>query len=476
MSKAAEAQPLPYNVEAEEAVLGSLILDNDAMPLVAFLDWKDFYREKNQWVFRMIQSLYRKGMPFDPITICDELALHRRKPDGGEKKNGKKADEYTYLDAIGGPAAISELMMRIPTAIHVEHYARIVERHSLLRRLIGAGERVRALAYEKGDEDVTSIIVEAEQILLRATQRISWQEPVDHREALQTAMDDYLLMAGKDGKSRAGIPTCSKDLNRLIGGFKPGELYSIAARPGMGKSSQMLAHARAAIAKGYTVLIFSLEMSTRQLTNRLVAAEAGVDLQLIGNGPIPDDILELMTQAAERLRELPGTIIIDDSHGLTADEIRAKTLRRAAKGEPIDMVWIDHLQEVRNAKSTGHVATTADIVSQKMATFVEIAKDLQAPVGVLCQLNRECEKRANKRPMLSDLKDSSAIEEKSDVVIFIYRDDVYDPNTDRPGIAESITAKHRSGPKGVVDMRFIGEYGQWRDLETFDADDIEAPW
>lgn len=456
-------QPLPWNIEAEKALLGSLMLDNEAISLVAFLDYQDFYLERHQWIYRMMLSLNKRYEPFDPITICDELARwHRR---GRENRKGKLVEDATYLDAIGGPAAISELMLHIPTALHVEHYARIVERHALLRRLIGASETIQRLVHEEDGIEIADLIARAERVLLKATERIAWREPTDHRDALALAMDEYIAMAA--GKQTSGIPTCSTGLNRLIGGFKPGLLYIDAGRPGMGKSSKMCAHMRTGAEHGKHVHCFSLEMDTPQLMNRLVAAEAGIDVQILTDGPLTDRLIERITIAIEKLNSLPGKITVDDECGLSPDEIRAKTLRKIARGERVDMVWIDHLQEVGNGGLGNQMSTMADIVGKKCKSFRDLGKELSIPMGVLCQLNRECEKRKDKRPMLSDLKDSGSIEETADVVMFTYRDEVYHPDTDKVGIAETITAKHRGGPKGTVEHRFTAETGQWGNLETW---------
>lgn len=448
----AAAAPLRFPLfssDAEESVLGSCLIDPDAIHRIPFIAVKDFFREQNQWVYKALKTLSERGEAIDPITVEDELV-----------RMGRFADI--------SPVYLSDLMDRTPTAIHVEHYARIVERHSVLRRLHGAAEKVAKLAYEESERDLQDIIAEAESIIFKAAQRVHYREAANVQDVVGEAYERFEAMAL--GQSVTGVPTPWKALNDKLGGYKPSALYVLAARPGMGKTSFMGEVMTGVAQWGGQALCFSLEMDRVSLVNRMIAAQSGTNLKVLNDGPIGDDLLERLAIAGEGVKAFPGEIWIDDERGLSPSTIRSKSLRLAARGRKPDIIFVDHLQEVGDRGVGTGQSSDAYLVGQKCRAIRNLGGELGIPVVLLAQLNRKCEERADKRPMLSDLKDSGGIEETADVVMFLYRDEVYNPNTDRPNIVEVIIPKHRNGPTGTVDLRFEKETGRWSNLETFGSD------
>jgi replicative DNA helicase len=440
-------RPLPYNVEAEEAVLGSLMLDPEAITrILPFLKVADFYREKHQWIYDALLALHQRNEPADPVTVVDEL-----------ERNGRLGD-------VGGPAAISEIMLRVPTAIHAEYYGRIVERTSVLRRLIGAAERIARLAYEETDKEVSEIIERAERELFAVSQHRLSGAMVPLKDILGDFYEqvEQLYM----DRQPVGLQTGFTDLDRLLGGFQAGDLIVLAARPSIGKTSLALSLVESAAVKfGARVAYFSLEMGVEQIAQRLISSQTGIDAQRLRVGPIYEEDLERVGFAVDVLGKT--RIFVDESPAITPVEMRTK-LRRVISEYGLDFVVVDYLQLMSGGRGSENRVQEISYISRALK---ELARELKVPVLALSQLSRGVESRQDKRPMLSDLRESGSIEQDSDVVMFIYRDEVYNKNTDRPNIAEIIVAKHRNGPVGMVDLRFTRENAKFSNFETFYADD-----
>jgi replicative DNA helicase len=456
-------RPLPYNVEAEEAVIGSCILDPDAIGKVSYLKRESFHREPLGWMWEALRRLAIADTVPDPITLIDEL-----------ERMGK-------LSEVGGPAAVSEITMRVPTAIHVEYYGKIVERDAVLRQLIGAAEKIARLAYEESDRDVAEVLVKAETIVFEVAQaRTSQQESVLMRDLAYDALERYASVLL--GENKPGIPTHSDKLNEMLvgGGFQRGNLVALAARPKVGKTFLMVQMAvRQAIA-GFRVLFFSLEMSKNALFDRAVANLAGVSIKQLTDGPLSEEEFERIGHVVSEISMRPehyhaatlqvagaGEIIIVDQRGLSPFEMQGILVRETRRHGQIDIVYVDHLQEVGESGMGGREFGKADIVGNQVRFMRNLAGQYNVAWVLAAQLNRDLEKRSDKRPVLSDFKDSGGVEESIDLALLLYRDEMYNKKTERPGIAEIIVAAQRNGSTGVVDQRFTPDTGRWRDLETY---------
>ncbi len=451
MAVAPVERPLPYNVEAEEAVLGSLLMDPEAITKVAsFLRPTDFYRDKHAWIYEALLNLHERNEPPDPLTVADEL------------------DRMGRLSEVGGPAAISELLMRVPTALHVEYYARIVERNAILRRLILAAEQIAQLAYQESEADVEEIIDRAEAILFAVSQHRLTGAMVPIQQILGEFYEQVERLYLE--RQPVGLPTGFVDLDRLLGGFQPGDLIILAARPSMGKTAFALAITEnVAIQHGARVAFFSLEMSAEQIAMRLVASQTGIGAQRLRVGPISEGDLERIGQAVDILSRT--RIFVDETPALSPLEVRTKA-RRVASEHGLDLVVIDYLQLMRSGTRAENRVQEISYISRSLKG---LARELRVPVLAISQLSRQVEMRQEKRPLLSDLRESGSIEQDADVVMFIYRDEVYNKNTDRPNIAEIIVAKHRNGPTGAVELRFVKETAKFSNLETIYPDDEHGP-
>lgn len=436
------ARPVPYNIDAEESVLASLMLDSDAITqILPFLKKDDFYREKHQWVYEALMELHTRNEPADLVTVADQLERQNR------------------LGDVGGPVALSALQLRLPTAIHVEHYARIVERTAILRRLIGAAERIAKMAYDESEKDVSEIIERAERELFGVSQHRLTGAMVQLKDILgdfyKTVEELYM------DRKTVGLQTGFTDMDRLLGGFQAGDLIVLAARPSMGKTSLALSLVESTSLKyGARVAFFSLEMGVEQLAQRLVSSQTGIDMKRLRVGPIYEEDLERVSFAVETLSKTQ--IFIDETPAITPLELRTKA-RRVVSEYGLDLVVIDYLQLMSSGRGKENRVQEVAYISR---TLKELARELKVPVIALSQLSRGVESRQDKRPMLSDLRDSGAIEQDADVVMFIYRDAVYNKETERPNIAEVIVAKHRNGPTGTVELRFSKENAKFTDLET----------
>lgn len=432
----------PHNLEAEQSVLGSLLIDRDAIIKVAsILKPEDFYHSANGIIYQAILDLYNRREPTDFLTLSDELARKER------------------LDLVGGVAYLSSLLNAVPTAVHVEYYSKIVERTATLRRLIDAGAQIVALGYREGI-DTEEALDQAERILFEVSQRRGAREFESIADVLERFFDQIDYLQQHRG-SVVGVGTGFADLDQLTGGLQRSDLIIVAARPSVGKTAFALGIAYgAAVQHGKTVGIFSLEMSAEQLVQRLLATETGVDSHRLRLGQIDDHEWDRVSRAFGRLAEAP--IFIDDTPGLSVMDVRTKARRLQAE-HGVDLLIIDYLQLMHGRRSENRVQEISEI----SRGLKGLARELNIPVIALSQLSRAVESRADHRPMLSDLRESGSIEQDADIVMFIYREEVYDPNTERKGIAEIIVAKHRNGPVGTINLRFFEKTARFADLELY---------
>lgn len=438
---------IPANIEAERAVLGSLLIDQDAIIKVAsFLRPKDFFRERHTWLYEAMLSLNERHEPLDYVTLVDELERREK------------------LDDVGGPAYITDLVNSTPSAMSVDHYASIVERTAVLRRLISAAGKIAELAYDER-QDVATVVDRAEQIIFGVSESRIHRDLTPVRAIMSNVVDQIDFLARNQG-TLMGVPTGFSMLDRMLGGFQKSDLIILAGRPGMGKSSFAISVAQnAAKLHDTRVAIFSLEMSNEQMVQRLLAMETGIDSHRLRLGKVYDEEWPILLEAANRLAQT--SIFIDDTPAASVNEIRTKARRLFAE-HGLDLVLIDYMQLMSG--QSGRNENRQQEISYISRSLKGLARELNVPVLALSQLSRAVESRADKRPMLSDLRESGSIEQDADAVLFIYREDYYIEDTDRQNIADVIVAKHRHGSTGSVSLYFRKELTQFRDLEIQHTD------
>lgn len=436
---------IPANLEAERAVLGSLMIDPDAIIKVAnFLRAEDFFRERHAWLYEAMLALNERREPLDFVTIVDEL----------ERRN--------QLEEIGGPAYLTDLISNTPTAMYVDHYARIVERTALLRRLISAAGKIAELAYDES-QDVDEVMDRAEQIVFGVSESRIHRDLMPIR-AIMTNVVDRIDFLARNQDTLMGVPTGFTMLDRLLGGLQKSDLIILAGRPGMGKTSFGLSMAQNAAKRyGARVAVFSLEMSNEQLVQRLLSMEAGIDSHRLRLGALEEEEWPILLEAANMLA---GTnIFIDDTPAASVTDVRTKARRLYAE-HGLDMIVIDYMQLMSGqGGGNGRNENRQQEISYISRSLKSLARELNVPVIALSQLSRAVEARSDKRPMLSDLRESGSIEQDADVVLFIYREDYYIEDTDRQNVADVLVAKHRHGSTGTVSLFFRKELTQFRDLE-----------
>jgi replicative DNA helicase len=432
----------PHNLEAEQSLLGSLLIDRDAIIKVATtIKQDDFYSGANGTIYQAIVDLYNRREPTDFVTLTDELTRQER------------------LDQVGGVAYLTSLLNIVPTAVHVEYYGKIVERTATLRRLIDAGATIVSIGYRDG-VDTEEALDAAERAIFDVSQRRSTKDFQSLADVLDRFFDQIDYMQQHRGEV-VGVPSGFADLDQLTGGMQKSDLIIVAARPSVGKTAFALGMAYgAAVQHAKTVGVFSLEMAAEQIVQRLLATETGVDSHRLRLGQIDDNEWDRISRAFGRLSE--AKIYIDDSAGLNVMEVRSKARRLQAE-HGLDLLIVDYLQLMYARRSENRVQEISEI----SRGLKSLARELNIPVIALSQLSRAVESRADHRPMLSDLRESGSIEQDADIVMFIYRDEVYDPNTEKKGIAEIIVAKHRNGPVGSINLRFFERTARFADLELY---------
>ncbi|MCL4489521.1 MAG: replicative DNA helicase [Chloroflexi bacterium] len=442
---------VPSNIEAEEAVLGALLIDPDAIIKVApILRAEDFYLEKHAWIFEAIFALHERREPIDFLTVVSELERNNR------------------LNDTGGAAYITALINAVPTAVHIEHYARIVEQTSTLRRLIAASTQIAGLAYD-GSEEIDAVIDRAEEAIFAVAQRRMTREMIPMRVAVDQFID-HLDYVQKHQGEILGVPSGFIDLDRLLGGFQPSDLIIVAGRPGSGKTSFALSIMQhASIRKMKKAALFSLEMSAEQLVQRLVAGMAVIDSQDLRLGRLKDEDWTKLVRATGELSE--AQVFIDDSATITPLEIRAKA-RRLQSEHGLDLIIIDYLQLMTVRGRTENRVQEISTISRQLK---ELARELRVPVIALSQLSRAVESRQDHRPQLADLRESGSIEQDADIVVFIFREKTYYPTLEKweaahphkpypENIAEIIVAKHRHGPIKDLQLLFVEDQAMFDNL------------
>lgn len=429
----------PWSPEAEQAVLGAMLLDQDAgLKAVQLLGDTDFYREGHRRIFRAMAAVLDRGDVLDPLVLRDEL------------------DRRGDLEAAGGMEYVAELLDSVPTAANVEFHARIVRDKALLRRLIDVGTQLVQAAYE-GRQEVGALLDEAEQKVFEVSTERGTQEVVRIKELMWQAME-RIEARDRGDESVRGVASGFKDLDDKTNGFQGSDLIIVAARPSMGKTSFCLnIAANAALESRVPVAVFSLEMSKDQLVERLLSAEAFVDLHRLRSGGLRPEDYPKLSRAAGLLGTAP--IWIDDTPALTLLELRSKARRLTAEHD-IRLIVVDYLQLIRGG---GRSESRQEEISFISRSLKALARELQIPVIALSQLSRAPEQRGgDRRPQLSDLRDSGAIEQDADLVVFIYRPEMYASQLDKEdfeeGVADVHLAKHRNGPTGMVKLAFLKQY------------------
>ncbi|MFC0210953.1 replicative DNA helicase [Paenibacillus chartarius] len=431
----------PQNIEAEQAVLGAILLDTEALvTAMERINADDFYRGSHSRIFEAIVELAEKGEPVDLVTLTAKLQ------DKGE------------LEDVGGVSYLAELAKSVPTAANIDYYAQIVEEKSMLRRLIRTATQIVASGYTAG-EDVGGLLGDAEKKILEISQSRSSSGFVSIREVLMEVFEKVeFLFTNKGGAS--GIPSGFTDLDKMTSGFQRSDLIILAARPSVGKTAFALNVAQnVGVRAKETVAIFSLEMGAAQLVNRMVCAEANVDAGRLRTGYLEGDDWEKLTMAMGALSE--ANIYIDDTPTITVQDIRAKC-RRLQQEKGLGMILIDYLQLIAGR---GKGDNRQQEVSEISRTLKQIARELNVPVIALSQLSRGVEQRQDKRPMMSDLRESGSIEQDADIVAFLYRDDYYDKESEKKNIIEIIIAKQRNGPVGTVELAFLKHFNKFVNLD-----------
>jgi replicative DNA helicase len=422
----------PQSVEAEQAVLGALLVNGEAIARVAdVLEPDYFYRKAHQVIYASMLDLFEKSEPIDIVTVSQYL-----------KDEGK-------LDNIGGRQYLTDLAMSVATTANIEYYARAVHEKSLVRNLIKAGTEIVASCYEDTEADV--LIDKAEHLIFNIAQRRNLQQLIHIREIVEASFAK-IEERYENRDSLSGISSGFYDLDALTSGFQSSDLIIVAARPSMGKTALCLSFAQhASVEMNVPVAIFSLEMSKEQLVQRMLCSLAEIDASRLRSGNLHNNDWNRLAMAMGRLGEAP--IYIDDSAILTALEIRAKCRRLKAEYKNLGMIIIDYIQLMQGRKVTDNRVQEVSEISRSLKT---LARELEVPVIALSQLSRAVEARQNKRPMLSDLRESGSIEQDADIVMFIYRDEYYNPDTEHRGEAEIIIAKQRNGPTGTVPLLYQG--------------------
>jgi len=434
----------PHDIEAEQAVIGSMFTDKDAViSAIEKLKPDDFYREDNKAIYEAILTLYGKSEPIDIITVKAELVA-----------NGK-------FEQVGGLEYLAVLPEKVPTTANVDRYIKIVEEKAILRKLIKVSNEITTLGYSE-TEEVDAIMDSAEKKIFDLMQKKNQKGYTPIKDVLIDTFAEIERLYNQKGYI-TGVPTGFADLDRMTTGLHSGDLVLIAARPAMGKSAFALNIAANAAIRGNTpAVVFNLEMTKEQMVSRILCSEAMVDSQKVRTGKIEESDWVRLATALGPLSEAP--IYVDDTAGISIMEIRAKC-RKLKIEKGIGLVVIDYLQLIQAAGKKG--LNREQEISEISRSLKILAKELEIPVIALSQLSRAAEQRPDHRPMLSDLRESGAIEQDADIVMFIYRDDYYNPETEKKNVAEIILAKHRGGSTGTVELSWLSNYTKFANIEKY---------
>ena len=431
----------PQDNAAEQSVLGAMLLSKDAIAdVVEVLRGADFYRPTHETVFDAVLDLYGRGAPADALTVSNELT--RR----GE------------LARVGGAVYLHTLVAGVPIAANAGYYAGIVREKAILRRLVDAGTKIAQLGFA-GEGQVDDVVDRAQAEVYSVTDKRTSEDYAPLRDVLGPTLDEIEAIGARDGQL-VGVPTGFADLDELTNGLHPGQMIIVAARPAMGKSTMALDICRsAAIRHGLTSAIFSLEMNRTEISMKLLAAEAKIPLHHMRNGHMSDDNWQRLASTMAAVSEAP--LFIDDSPNMTMMEIRAKA-RRLKQRHDLRLIVVDYLQLMTSGKRVESRQLEVSEFSRQMKL---LAKELDVPVIAVSQLNRGAEQRTDKRPLLSDLRESGSLEQDADMVILLHRDDLYERESTRPGEADVIVAKHRAGPTANLVVAFQGHYSRFVDMQ-----------
>ena len=434
------SRTMPHDDVAEQSVLGGMMLSKDAIAdVVESLRASDFYKPAHETIYEAILSLYGHGSPADVITVADEL-----------KKRGE-------LTRVGGASYIHTLIASVPTAANAQYYAEIVKEHAIMRRLIEAGTKIAQLGYAN-ETEVDTLVDQAQAEIYAVTDGNAKEDYVSFSEALEETINEIDANSNRpDGVY--GVPTDFIEFDELTGGLHGGQMIVIAARPGVGKSTLALDIARSAsIHHQMTTVFFSLEMSRTELAMRILSAEGKISMGRLKKGDLDTEGWTNLATLQGRIDSAP--LFIDDSPNMTLMEIRAKC-RRLKQRNDLKLVVLDYLQLMSSGKK---VESRQQEVSEFSRSLKLLAKELDVPVIALSQLNRGSEQRTDKRPMVSDLRESGSIEQDADMVILLHREDMYNPDSERVGEADMIIAKHRGGPTRTIPLAFSGKYSRFNNM------------
>ena len=434
------SRTMPHDDVAEQSVLGGMLLSKDAIAdVVESLRASEFYKPAHETIYEAILSLYGHGSPADAITVADEL-----------KKRGE-------LARVGGAAYIHTLIASVPTAANAQYYAEIVKEHAIMRRLIEAGTKIAQLGYAN-ETEVDTLVDQAQAEIYAVTDGNAKEDYVSFSEALEETINEIDANSNRpDGVY--GVPTDFIEFDELTGGLHGGQMIVIAARPGVGKSTLALDIARsAAIHHHMATVFFSLEMSRTELAMRILSAEGKISMGRLKKGDLDTEGWTNLATLQGRIDSAP--LFIDDSPNMTLMEIRAKC-RRLKQRNDLKLVVLDYLQLMSSGKK---VESRQQEVSEFSRSLKLLAKELDVPVIALSQLNRGSEQRTDKRPMVSDLRESGSIEQDADMVILLHREDMYNPDSERVGEADMIIAKHRGGPTRTIPLAFSGKYSRFNNM------------
>lgn len=441
----------PQNVEAEQAVLGAIFLEPSTLTVASeILIPEDFYRTAHQQIYLTMLKLGDHGKAVDVVTVTEDLAAAKQ------------------IEDVGGIAYLSELAASVPTAANIEYYARIVEEKSLLRRLIRTATTIAQDGYNREDE-VEDLLSEAEKSIMEVAQRKNAGAFHNIKDVLVRTYDNIELLHNRKGDV-TGIPTGFAELDRMTAGFQRNDLIIVAARPSVGKTAFALNIAQnVATNTDEKVAIFSLEMGAEQLVMRMLCAEGNINAQNLRTGALTDEDWRKLTMAMGSLSN--SGIYIDDTPGIRIGEIRSKC-RRLKQEQGLGMILIDYLQLIQGNGRSGD--NRQQEVSEISRSLKGLARELEVPVIALSQLSRGVEQRQDKRPMMSDIRESGSIEQDADIVAFLYRDDYYDKESENKNMIEIIIAKQRNGPTGTVELAFVKEYNKFVNIERR-FDDMSTP-
>jgi replicative DNA helicase len=430
----------PHSIEAEQSLLGGLLIDNQALDKVAdVVSVKDFYRQDHQLIFQHIHKLIERSQPADIVTV------------------GESLESNSELNTIGGLEYLGLLAENTPTAANIRGYAQIVRERSIMRNLVEVGTDIVDSAFSPQGKDAQQLLDESEAKIFKIAEagkndKIGF---TDIKELLPQVAERIDQLFQRDNPSDVtGVPTGYKDLDMMTSGLQPGDLIIIAGRPSMGKTSLALNISEyVSIDTGLPTALFSMEMASTQLVSRLIGSVGKLNQHKMRTGQLDDNDWEKLSYALGQLNDAP--IFIDEGSALNSYEVRARARRLHKQCGKLGLIVIDYLQLMGSAGPTENRATEISEISRSLKS---LAKELNVPVIALSQLNRSVEQRPDKRPVMSDLRESGAIEQDADVIMFIYRDEVYNPETPDKGMAEIILAKQRNGPVGRVKLTFLGEF------------------